>query len=303
MASVAEGAIKRRGRALGVLALAVLAVLGCSRGDDGPPLPDSLRFAALGDHGTGGSAQREVARQLGLVHERQGLELVVLLGDNFYPSGVPDVHAPEWQSHFEGVYDPASLPIPFYAVAGNHDHKQRIEAQVAYTFLSARWRMPARNYRFERRIAGRTIGFFAIDTVALEQPFAGYEDGLAWLEAALSASTADLRIVFGHAPIWASPGRYGDNAELETRLAPVLREHDVAIYLAGHEHHLELQRPRDGLTQVISGAGATNRDVDPGENTRFASSRAGFFVFEIDEDDVRVQAISRDGALLFDEQL
>ena len=158
--------------------------------------------------------------------------------------------------------------------------------------------MPARHYRFERQIVGMTIGFFGIDTVALEQPFAGYANGLSWLEAALSASTADLRIVFGHAPIWASPGRYGDNAKLEAALAPVLYEHDVAIYLAGHEHHLELQRPRDGLTQVISGAGATNRDVDPGENTRFASSRAGFFVFEIDEDDVRVQAISRDGELL-----
>jgi acid phosphatase len=303
MATVAENFIKRHGRTLAALALAVFALSGCSRDDDGPPPADSLRFAAIGDHGTGGSAQREVARQLGLVHERQGLDLVLLLGDSFYPAGVADVDAPEWQSHFEGVYDSASLPIPFYAVAGNHDHKQRVEAQVAYTFRSARWRMPARHYRFERQIVGMTIGFFGIDTVALEQPFAGYANGLSWLEAALSASTADLRIVFGHAPIWASPGRYGDNAKLEAALAPVLYEHDVAIYLAGHEHHLELQRPRDGLTQVISGAGATNRDVDPGENTRFASSRAGFFVFEIDEDDVRVQAISRDGELLFDERL
>ena len=199
MANVAEGVMKRHGRTLAALALVVLVVQGCSRDNDGPPLADSLRFAALGDHGTGGSAQREVARQLGLAHERQGLDLVVLLGDSFYPSGVADVDAPEWQSHFEGVYDSASLPIPFYAVAGNHDHKQRIEAQVAYTFRSTRWRMPARHYRFERQIVGMTIGFFAIDTVALEQPFAGHENGLAWLAAALSASTADLRIVFGHA--------------------------------------------------------------------------------------------------------
>ncbi len=160
--------------------------------------------------------------------------------------------------------------------------------------------MPARHYRFVREAGGRRVAFFGLDTVRLDAPFAGYPDGLSWLGAALAATDADLGIVFSHYPLWSSLGRYGDNEKLAGRLAPLLRAHGVSLYLSGHEHHLELQRPRDGLTQVISGAGATNRDVAPGPNTRFASSRVGFFWFEITDGALRVRAVSRDGAVLFE---
>jgi predicted MPP superfamily phosphohydrolase len=99
----------------------------------------------MGDHGTGGTAQREVADALAQVRADWGLDLVLLLGDSFYPDGVRGVDDPRWRTHFEDVYDAGRLPLPFYAVAGNHDYKQRIEAQVAYGYRSTRWRMPARN--------------------------------------------------------------------------------------------------------------------------------------------------------------
>lgn len=283
-----------------LLAGSVLWLTACGQEPPANNATPPLRFVAMGDHGTGGTAQREVADTLAQVRADWGLDLVLLLGDSFYPDGVHSVDDPRWRTHFEDVYDAGRLPLPFYAVAGNHDYKQRIEAQVAYSYRSARWRMPARNYRFVEVAGGRRVAFFALDTAALDEPFAGFPDGLAWLDAALAATDADVKIVFGHYAMWSSRGRYGDNERLIERLAPLLRAHGVGLYLSGHEHHLELQRPRDGLVQVISGAGATNRDVDPGPQTRFASSRMGFFWFEIGPDTVRVRAVSRDGVVLFE---
>ena len=291
---------RRPGPLRWLLACVLLCLAACGKEPANTASAPPLRFVAMGDHGTGGTAQREVADTLAQVRADWGLDLVLLLGDSFYPDGVHSVDDPRWRTHFEDVYDAGRLPLPFYAVAGNHDSKQRIEAQVAYSYRSARWRMPARNYSFVEAAGDRRVAFFGLDTVALDQPFAGFPDGLAWLDAALATTEADLRVVFSHYPMWSSLGRYGDNERLIERLAPLLRAHGVGLYLSGHEHHLELQRPRDGLVQVISGAGATNRDVDPGPQTRFASSRMGFFWFEIGPDTVRVRAVSRDGVVLFE---
>jgi acid phosphatase len=255
---------------------------------------------ALGDVGSGGPAQREVAAQMGRTYRAWGADFVLLLGDNFYPAGVNGVDDPMWRSHFESVYDPVHLPLPFYAVPGNHDHKGSPEAQIAYSRQSARWRMPDYHYVFRREGQGRRVDFFAVDLMIIEKPFGDYPDGLAWLESALASSDADHKIVFGHFAIWASPGRYGDNAELAERFAPILQRHGVDLYLAGHEHHLEIQAPRGGLVQAISGAGSQNRDVAPGPMSRFASGRLGFLWFSVGRDGLLVRAVSRDGLVLFE---
>jgi acid phosphatase len=153
---------------------------------------------------------------------------------------------------------------------------------------------------FRREAQGRRVDFFAVDLLVIDKPFGGYTDGLAWLEAELSSSEADYKIVFGHFAIWASPGHYGNNAELAARLAPLLQRHGVNLYLSGHEHHLEIQAARDGLVQAISGAGSQNRDVAPGPKSRFASGRLGFMWFSVGRQGIDVQVISRDGLVLFE---
>ena len=47
-----------------------------------------LKLIALGDTGTGNNDQLEVSQGMAKVCEESGCDLVLLLGDNFYPSGV-----------------------------------------------------------------------------------------------------------------------------------------------------------------------------------------------------------------------
>ena len=76
----------------------------------------------------------------------------------------------------------------------------------------------------------------------------------------LSKSTAKYKIVFGHYPLYAS-GNHLTQAKdalsllkLRELLEPILKEHQVDLYLAGHEHMYERTEPIDGVTHVVSGA-------------------------------------------------
>src|SRR5271154_4644432 len=44
----------------------------------------SVRFAVIGDNGTGGKEQYEVAAQMERYREKAGFDFVIMLGDNIY---------------------------------------------------------------------------------------------------------------------------------------------------------------------------------------------------------------------------
>src|SRR5215467_2574184 len=47
-----------------------------------PNRPGSLKFAAIGDNGTGDQPQYDVAAQMERWHQRFGFDMVIMLGDN-----------------------------------------------------------------------------------------------------------------------------------------------------------------------------------------------------------------------------
>src|SRR5262249_47401068 len=96
-----------------------------------PPLPE-IAFAgggpgvsvfAVGDTGYGGEILRANARAMERSAEARPVDLVLLLGDNFYPDGVRSLEDPRWKERFEDAFAGAKLQVPFYAVLGNHDHR------------------------------------------------------------------------------------------------------------------------------------------------------------------------------------
>jgi hypothetical protein len=68
-------------------AIAVAAVSGQSS-----PLPNqagSLKFAAIGDNGTGEQPEYDIGRQMAAFHATFPFDLVIMLGDNMYGGQTP----------------------------------------------------------------------------------------------------------------------------------------------------------------------------------------------------------------------
>ena len=103
-----------------------------------PNKSGSLKFAVLGDFGTGDRTQMELARQMVALHERFAYDLVMLVGDNIYGSERPQ----DFKKKFEDPYKPLlDAGVKFYASLGNHDAREQryyklfnMEGQLYYTF-------------------------------------------------------------------------------------------------------------------------------------------------------------------------
>ena len=211
---------------------------------------DHLQLIAVGDTGTGNEDQFKVAEGMAKVCEEDGCDLVLMLGDNFYPYGVSSHLDPQFDSKFELVY--TKINKPFFAVLGNHDVKQDVLSQVLYTLKSDTWRMPNYEYSFETSAAR----FYGLNTNC---PFSSerLRKNLNQKEKEITADDSELpwTIVFGHHSVF-SNGTHGD-VDIFTRLYwSWLLEGRVDLYLSGHNHHLaHLQHGNSATDYLISGAG------------------------------------------------
>lgn len=213
--------------------------------------------------------QLNVAQAMGVVLP----DFVVAVGDNFYKDGVDDVMSKRFTDTYDDVYSGMSLQVPWYVIAGNHDHKGSVAAQIQYTAESSRWNFPdyfyTFNYSFVSTTSGRnlTAQFVMIDTVLLSGSLDDEDDEAAmpsdvdpvlaatqwqWIQSTLASSTADWLIVAGHYPVW-SVGNHGPTADLVQHLDPLLKKYGVSLYLCGHEHNVEFLR--GSLDYIVTGAG------------------------------------------------
>jgi len=84
-----------------------------------PRDPDraAVAFVALGDMGTGDSAQTQVAHAMYSVCQRDGCDFVLGLGDNIYPHSVQSAHDAQFQAKFEQPYS-LFQDIDFWMILG-----------------------------------------------------------------------------------------------------------------------------------------------------------------------------------------
>ncbi len=271
----------RRRRGLGlVFALALGLPLLASPGQ-GNPSPERLRFLATGDSGSGNAHQRAVGQRMAEVHRRAPVDLVLMAGDNIYPSG--DLALVE--STFRRPYGTLlQSGVPFHAVLGNHDIRTANGTrQIAYKPFG----MKGRWYTLRRG----PVQFFLLDT----NVNAPWQHQRPWLQQALAASTAPWKVVVGHHPIRSS-GFYGDDPAAIARLTPLFRRYGVQLYINGHDHHYERTRPIDGTTYLTVGnGGAQRRAVLPNANTARALSTYGFTELSATADRLRIDAWDSQG--------
>ncbi len=250
------------------------------------PLP----FILVGDWGRQGhDEQIAVGKQMGLTAEQIGSQFTVSVGDNFYENGVTGLDDPQWVSSFEQIYTAPSLQTPWKVILGNHDYRGNVQAQLDYSQKSHRWQLPARYYVDTQTLPdGSKADFFYVDTSPFIQKYIGTKTDISgqdtdtqlkWLDNALAASTSPWKIVIGHHPIYTSvegsDGQDHDQPELVARLNPVLKKHDVKIYICGHDHCLQAVRV-DGISYVVTGAGSQVYMPKGTVRGGFASGAHGF---------------------------
>lgn len=270
-------------------------------------------FLAIGDWGRdGASHQRDVAARMGEHATRIGSAFVLSVGDNFYEDGVQSVRDPQWRTSFEDVYTARSLQTPWYAILGNHDYHGVPQAQIDYSAVSPRWRMPARHFvQTFTTPDGQRVELFAIDTnpfvtkyhtdkrSAMRANVATQDVAaqLQWLDGVLAASRADWKIVTGHHPVFSGGSEHGSQPELIARVKPLLDRHGVQLYVNGHDHDLQ-QIEVGGVTYVCTGAGSETRPTALIAGTRFCADRSGFTAYRIAGERMSVDFIDYTGAVL-----
>ena len=270
-------------------------------------------FLVVGDWGRdGASHQRDVAAQMEAVAARSGAGFVVSVGDNFYDNGVQSVTDPQWKTSFEDVYTGPHLQAPWYVVLGNHDYRGVPQAQVDYSQHSPRWRMPSRWFK----VAGSDAGLpgadlFIIDSSPLVHEYAAKPGvigvnvksqdtvaQLAWLDSELAASTAPVKLVFGHHTMFSGGSGHGNTPEMIERVLPILKAHKVTAYINGHDHDLQ-HIVRDGMNVICTGAGSEVRPVSKVEGTQFCASQSGFSLFRLGAQGLHLDFIDYTGATLY----
>ena len=244
-----------------------------------PNRPDSMRFAVIGDSGTGGGEQYELARIMAQYRQAFPFELVIMLGDNLYGRERPR----DYEKKFEIPYKPLlESGVKFYASLGNHDDAN----QVNYKLFNMNGQ---RFYTFKPKA---DVRFFALDSNYMDRK------QLEWLEKELKGSDSKWKIAFLHHPIYSSGGRHGSDLELRKVLEPLFLKYGVDAAFAGHEHFYERLKPQQGVAYFISGAAGKLRRGNirsTGMTAKGYDQDRSFMLIEIAGDALHFQAINRKG--------
>jgi hypothetical protein len=265
-----------------------------------PAAPERLSFAALGSTGTGGLGQRAVAQAVAATGRDDGLDLVLLLGDVFRREGVDGLDDPQWEKKFSAAYPAKGLDLPFYAVAGNRDHRGDVTAMTAFD-RDPRWRMPALSYRLDRRLDdGVMVSFIALDTTVLRRSDEAGRSQRRWLADTLAAAAADWLVVYGHDPILRING---EPDPALGPLLPLLHHHGLDLYLSGEEQVLGVQRDAAGALHVASGAGAMVSDPPGHAGMEAHVPRQGFVHVRLEPAALQLRLIDRDGVIHYQRRL
>src|SRR5215472_4023673 len=136
---------------------------------------DEVRFAVIGDSGTGQKPQYEIGRQMDVLRKKEGFGFVLMLGDNIYPNGNPRLFKQRFEEPYKALLEDG---VKFYASLGNHDVVKGGPGEREYEHFN----MQGRNY-YSFVEGGGLVQFFALDSTNLNA------EQLGWLEGELRKSS------------------------------------------------------------------------------------------------------------------
>ena len=243
-----------------------------------PNKPDSVKYMAMGDSGTGERAQYEVAKQMVVWHEKFPFDMAIMLGDNMYGSQEPRDFILKFEMPYRTLLDAG---VKFYAALGNHD----LQTNVKYKPFNMGGE---RYYTYNRK----NVRFFVLDSDLMDPK------QVEWIKQQLKDSKSDWKICYFHHPLYSDGGRHGSEVDLRVTLESSFIQYGVNVVYSGHDHVYERLKPQKGIYYFVSGSAGQLR---PGDLHRSAMTEAGFdqdqsfMLNEIDGDDLYFQVISRTG--------
>jgi hypothetical protein len=242
---------------------------------------DSLKFAVIGDNGTGDRPQYEVGAQMSAARATFPFEMVLMAGDNMYGSQEPG----DFVTKFARPYAPLlAAGVPFFATLGNHD-KQSNASYKGFNMDGQRY------YTFERQ----RVRFYVFDTNLMDSK------QLEWIARTLAEPHDGWKICLFHHPLYSDAGRHGSNVELRVVLEPLLVRHGVSVAFTGHDHVYERVKPQKGITHFVIGNSGKLRKGDLVQSPTLAAGfdqDQAFMLVEIAGNVMRFQTISRTGRVV-----
>ena len=297
-----------------LLALIAFSTLATAQITDYTPFDKKLNFYIANDLGRNGYYdQKPIAELMGTMGEEIGPEFVIATGDVHHFEGVRSIHDPLWMTNFELIYSHPELMIDWFPVLGNHEYRGSTQAVIDYTNVSRRWTMPARYYTRAFEEKGITLRVVWLDTAPLIDKYrndtATYPDAyrqdmnrqLAWADSVLAAAKEDWVIVVGHHPIYAeTPKDASERSDLQARLDPVLKKHNVDMYICGHIHNFQhIRQAGSKIDYVVNSSASLSRKVKAIKGTEFCSPEPGFSVCSADKKELNLRMIDKKGNILY----
>jgi len=269
--------MRTRQRSLTLLAVLSFVTMGALAQDLMlPNKPGTLKFAVIGDSGTGDSNQYRLAKVFSDMRRKFQYEFVIMAGDNMYGSQKASDYTKKFEIPYKPILDEG---IKFYAALGNHDQPN----QANYKLFN----MNGKRFYTFRPKAG--VRFSALDSNYMDK------EQLDWLEKELAASGSDWKIPFFHHPLYSSGSTHGSDMALRDQLEPLFLKYSVDVVFSGHDHFYERIKPQKGIQYFVSGgAGKVRRGDLQDEGLMAKGFDAGyhFMLIEIDGDQMHFQVIS-----------
>jgi calcineurin-like phosphoesterase family protein len=246
-----------------------------------PNRPDSVKFAAIGDNGTGDRPQYEVADQMTKLQSTFPYDLVIMLGDNMYGGQRPADFVKKFEEPYRTLL---GRRVKFQASLGNHDRPENVGYEL-YNMNGQRY------YTYVRK----NVRFFALDTTLMDRK------QLDWLDAGLKDSREDWKICYFHHPLYSNASRHGSSVDLRLLLEPLFVKYGVNVVFSGHDHVYERLKPQQGIYYFVSGAAGQLRkgNMEPSDQTAASFDQdQSFMLMEVAGDEMFFESVSRTGRVV-----
>ena len=244
-----------------------------------PNRDDSLRFAVIGDTGSGTKTQRQVGVMMAEYRTVFPFEFVLMMGDNMYGGE----SARDFKVKFEEPYkELLAAEVKFYASLGNHDQG----LQVNYVNFNMNGK---EYYRFKKA----NVAFYALNSNYMDKK------QVEWLGKELAQDTSEWKVCFFHHAPYSSAKKHGSDDQLREVVEPLFVKYGVNVVLTGHDHVYERIKPQKGIYYFVSGAGGKLRTGDLKRSSPLTDKAFDkdlhFMLFEVADDQMYFQTISRTG--------